>query len=206
MTLSAWDLALYAGALFVLFLTPGPVWFAVLARSMSGGFSAAWPLALGVAVGDIVWPLLAILGMSWVAVAFEGAIDILRWIASAMFVVLGIVAIRHARREIDTDSRLTRPGMLAGFLAGVVAILGNPKAILFYMGMLPGFFDLGRVNAWDIVAIVILSVIVPLIGNLIFAVFVSRLRALITKPDNRARLSVGAGCLLICVGLIIPFV
>jgi hypothetical protein len=32
--------------------------------------------------------------------------------------------------------------MWAGFLAGLAVILGNPKAILFYMGMLPGFFDL----------------------------------------------------------------
>jgi threonine/homoserine/homoserine lactone efflux protein len=33
---------------------------------------------------------------------------------------------------------------MAGFLAGLAAILANPKAILFYMGMLPGFFDLTR--------------------------------------------------------------
>ena len=34
MTLSLSDLALYAGALLVLFLTPGPVWLAMLARSI----------------------------------------------------------------------------------------------------------------------------------------------------------------------------
>ena len=54
MTLAAHDLALYAGALFVLFLTPGPVWVALTARALSGGFHAAWPLALGVVVGE--WP------------------------------------------------------------------------------------------------------------------------------------------------------
>ena len=31
----------YAGALLILFATPGPVWVALLARAMSGGFSAA---------------------------------------------------------------------------------------------------------------------------------------------------------------------
>ena len=30
--------------------------------------------------------------------------------------------------------------MLAGLLAGILVILGNPKAILFYIGILPGFF------------------------------------------------------------------
>ena len=54
MTTTPLDLALYAGALFILFLTPGPVWVAVAARTMSGGFNAAWPLALGVVVGDAI--------------------------------------------------------------------------------------------------------------------------------------------------------
>jgi len=54
MTLNPNDLLLYCGALFILFLTPGPVWLALTARGLSGGFHAAWPLAVGVAVGDIV--------------------------------------------------------------------------------------------------------------------------------------------------------
>ena len=38
MTLWFWDVLLYAGALLVLFLTPGPVWVGLIARSLSGGF------------------------------------------------------------------------------------------------------------------------------------------------------------------------
>jgi threonine/homoserine/homoserine lactone efflux protein len=51
MTLAFSDLALYAIAVFILFITPGPVWVALLARAVSGGFHAAWPLAVGVAIG-----------------------------------------------------------------------------------------------------------------------------------------------------------
>ena len=40
MTISLPDLLLYCGALLVLFLTPGPVWLAIMARALSGGFSA----------------------------------------------------------------------------------------------------------------------------------------------------------------------
>jgi threonine/homoserine/homoserine lactone efflux protein len=53
MTITLTQLALYAGALFILFMTPGPVWVAVIARSVSGGFKSAIPLAVGVAIGDI---------------------------------------------------------------------------------------------------------------------------------------------------------
>jgi threonine/homoserine/homoserine lactone efflux protein len=62
MTIALPDLLLYCGALVVLFLTPGPVWLAIMARALSGGFKSAWPLALGVSVGDMVWPLVAVLG------------------------------------------------------------------------------------------------------------------------------------------------
>ena len=205
MTLSPWDLGLYAFALFILFLTPGPVWLAIMARAVTGGFQSAWPLALGVAVGDVFWSLLAILGLSWIAAEYDQLLGILRWGACAFFLWLGWSVIRHADKEIAANRHLTRPGMLAGFFAGVAVILGNPKAILFYMGVLPGFFDLSGVTRPDIVAICVLSFFVPLLGNLGFAWFVDRMRRLIASPTALRRMNLSAGALLILVGLALPF-
>ncbi|MFY9209839.1 MAG: LysE family translocator [Aestuariivita sp.] len=205
MTISLLDMGLYSIALLILFLTPGPVWLALLARSVSGGFQAAWPLALGVSVGDVVWPLLAILGVSWIVSEFDPFLTVLRWVACVVFLFMGWQVIRSASKAITSDSRLTRPGMWPGFVAGVVAILGNPKAILFYMGVLPGFFDLSVVTTTDISVIVALSVIVPLIGNLTFAFFIDRARRVLRSPDALRRTNLVAGWALICVGLVIPF-
>ena len=204
MTLSPWDIALYAAALLVLFLTPGPVWVGLIARSLSGGFHAAWPLALGVVVGDVLWSLLAIFGITWVLSVYGGFLEALKWVAAAMFIVMGALVIRSANAQINTDSRLTRPGMWAGFVAGLVVILGNPKAILFYAGMLPGFFDLTALTWIDITVIVSLSMIVPLIGNLAMALFIDRARRLMQRPADLRRMNITAGILLIGVGLVIP--
>ena len=205
MTISPSDLLLYAGALAILFFTPGPVWVALTARTLSGGFHAAWPLALGVVVGDALWPFLAILGVTWVVSVFAGFMTVLRWVASAIFLLMGALIIRNADRTIATDTRLTRPGMWAGFAAGVAVILGNPKAILFYMGVLPGFFDLTGLTWPDIGAIVALSMAVPLIGNIFFSLFIDRTRRLLTSSGALRRTNLTAGVLLIVVGLIIPF-
>ncbi len=205
MTISPSELLLYAGALAILFVTPGPVWVALTARTLSGGFHSAWPLALGVVIGDALWPFLAILGVTWVVSVFAGFMTVLRWTASAIFLLMGVLIIRNAGKTIATDSRLTRPGTWAGFAAGVAVILGNPKAILFYMGVLPGFFDLTRLTHPDIAAIVALSMIVPFIGNLFFALFIDRARRLLTSPKALRRTNLTAGSLLIAVGLIIPF-
>ena len=120
MTATPFDFLLYAGALLILFLTPGPVWVALIARGLSGGFHAAWPLALGVVIGDALWPLLAIIGVTWIVEQFDGFMTVLRWGASLIFLVMGILLIRNAGKTIAKDSRLTRPGMWAGFVAGVL--------------------------------------------------------------------------------------
>lgn len=205
MTLSVFDMALYAGALVVLFLTPGPVWVGLIARSLSGGFHAAWPLALGVVIGDVLWALLAIFGITWILSLYGGILEALKWVAAAVFVVMGFAVIRSADKSIGADSSLTRPGMWAGFVAGLAVILGNPKAILFYMGMLPGFFDLTRLTTVDVAVIVGLSAVVPLIGNLSMAVFIDRARRLISSPAALRRMNLSAGVLLILVGCVIPF-
>lgn len=205
MTISFGDMALYAGALMILFLTPGPVWVALTARALSGGFHAAWPLALGVVVGDVIWPLLAILGVTWILSVFADFMLVLRWVACAMFLGMGYLLIKNRAKTITSDSRLTRPGMLAGFLAGVAVIMGNPKAILFYMGVLPGFFDLTALTWVDIAVICLLSLIVPLLGNLGLSLFIDRARRLLSSPSALARTNYWAGIALICVGLIIPF-
>lgn len=196
-------MALYAGGLLILFLTPGPVWVALIARSVSGGFHAALPLALGVVVGDVIWPLIAILGLSWIVGQFASSMTVLQWVASLIFMIMGGLLIRTADQKISTDSRLTRPGMWAGFVAGVAVILGNPKAVLFYMGVLPGFFDLASLTRVDIAAICFLSMAVPLVGNLVPGLSVARTRRLLSSPTALRRMNIGAGILLILVGIVI---
>ena len=206
MTLTLAQLALYAGALFVLFLTPGPVWLALIARSLSGGFQAAWPLALGVVIGDAMWPLLAILGVTWLVEQAAWLMTALRYVGALMFLTMGVLLIRNADKTIAADSRLTRPGMWAGFAAGLVVILGNPKAILFYMGVLPGFFDLTQVTWADVAAIMGVSMIVPFFGNLLFAAMVDRVRLLLASGAAMRRTNTVAGGLMVLDGILIVLV
>jgi threonine/homoserine/homoserine lactone efflux protein len=204
MTLAAHSLWLYAGALVILWITPGPVFVAVTARALSGGFRSAWPLAVGVTVGDVLWPLLAIFGLTWIVAQFSQVMLVMHWVAAVVFVAMGAMLIRTADHSIlSAEGRLTRPGIWPAFSAGVVAVLGNPKAILFYMGVLPGFFDLTRVTGFDILVIMLLSMSVPLAGNLLTAFGVGQARRLLSSPTALRRINIGAGALLVIVGIII---
>ncbi|MAU51638.1 MAG: lysine transporter LysE [Roseovarius sp.] len=205
MTISLFDLALYAAAMAGLWAVPGPVWVALTARALSGGMAGAWPLAVGVALGDLIWPLCAILGLAWVLSLYGDALALMRWIAAAVFIGMGLLLLRAPARPPGADSRMTRPGLWAGFSVGMAAVIGNPKAILFYMGFLPGFFDLTRVTVPDIAAILAVSAIVPMLGNLGLALFLDRARRLLQSPAAIRRMNMASGALLVLVGLVIPF-
>ena len=205
MTLTAPELGLYALGMAGLWAVPGPVWVALLARALSGGFAAAWPLALGVTLGDLLWPALAIFGMGWVLSVYGEALHVLRWIAAATFAVMGALLIAKSGTLMSADSKLTRPGRLAGLMTGVAAVVGNPKAILFYMTVLPAFFgDVSRLTAVDIACILAVSVAVPLVGNLGLALFLDRARVLLSNPARVQMLNRISGGLLILVACAIP--
>ena len=205
MTLTAAELGLYALGMAGLWAVPGPVWVALLARALSGGFAAAWPLALGVTLGDLLWPALAIFGMGWVLSVYGEALQILRWIAAATFAIMGALLIAKSGTLMSADSKLTRPGRLAGLMTGVAAVVGNPKAILFYMTVLPAFFgDVSRLTAVDIASILAVSVAVPLVGNLGLALFLDRVRVLLSNPARVQMLNRISGGLLILVACAIP--
>jgi threonine/homoserine/homoserine lactone efflux protein len=205
MTISWVELGLYALGMVGLWAVPGPVWVALLARALSGGMAAAWPLAVGVALGDLVWPLLAILGLSWVESAYGDILSLLRWAAAVIFLAMGVMLIRKSGSLGGADSRLTKPGIWAGFSVGLAAVIGNPKAILFYMGALPGFFTLGALTAVDTALIISISALIPMAGNLVLALFLDRARQLLQSPEAVRRLNVFSGVLLIGVALVIPF-
>lgn len=95
MTIPYHDLLLYAGAMVALFVTSGPVMVAMMARAMSGGLRAAWPLALGVSTGDLLWPLMAALGITWILAVFDVFMVVLRGVACLVFLVMGLMLIRH---------------------------------------------------------------------------------------------------------------
>lgn len=201
MTISLTQLALYAGALFILFVTPGPVWVAVLARGLSGGFKSVIPLACGVALGDAVWVLVAVFGVGYLVSLYADFIQVLKYFGAFVFLLMGWFLIRNADKQIGADSALTARGFGAGFLAGLLAVTGNPKAILFYMGILPSFFDFGTLSGVDIVVICITSLIVPFCGNMVLAAFVEQLRSFLSSPIAIRRTNIWAGIALILVGV-----
>lgn len=203
MTLPADSLWLYAIAMIGIWFTPGPVWVAIIARALASGFRGVWPLSVGVLIGDALWPLIAIFGLAVIVSQNAMLIDAMRWIAAGVFIGMGILLLRKASQPVERDSRLTRRGTWAGFSAGLLAIAGNPKAALFYVGVLPGFFDVTTLSGPDITVIVLMSCLIPFCLNLGMGGAIAAARSRLSSPTGLRRMNLVSGGLLITVGCVI---
>ena len=205
MTLTPAQILPYAAALAVLAATPGPVVAALIARSATGGVRAAVPLAAGVAVGDILWPLLAMFGIGVVSGGWASFLVVLRYAGAVILVIMGVQLVRRADAAAlaVTSGGLGRESGWAAFSAGLLVIAGNPKAILFYMGVLPGFFDFRTLTPLDMALICAVSVAVPFFGNLAWAALFASARHWLADPKAMKITHIAAGLALVGVGVAI---
>jgi threonine/homoserine/homoserine lactone efflux protein len=67
LSLSTESLLAFVVAMFLLSLSPGPGFLVVVGRALAGGFAAGLAAVAGLVLGDIVFLLLASLGLSALA-------------------------------------------------------------------------------------------------------------------------------------------
>jgi threonine/homoserine/homoserine lactone efflux protein len=201
LTIDTNQILLYFFALIILFLTPGPVWVALIARTVSGGAKSSISLALGVSLGDMLWPFVVYLSLGLLISVYSDILLILRYLASFVLVLMGLQIIYARNKVLSEDHRLTKSGFIAGFYAGFIAVTANPKASLFYITLLPGFFNFELIELVDVCLISLLSFSVPMIGNILMILFVAKIRSLLSSPNAISLTNLISGMLLVLVGV-----
>ena len=201
MTIDSNQIFLYFLALVILFFTPGPVWVALIARTVSGGAKSSISLALGVSLGDMLWPFVVYFSLSLLISLYSDILLIFRYVASFVLILMGLQIIYLRNKTLSEDHRLTKSGFIAGFYAGFIAVTANPKASLFYMTLLPGFFNFELIGIVDVCLISLLSFSIPMIGNILMILFVAKVRSLLSSPYAVRMTNLISGILLIFVGI-----
>jgi len=138
--LSGEKLALFAVAVALLALTPGPVWIYLISRTLAQGRRAGYFSLIGVMAGVLLHLLLAALGLSALLLAVPGAFDAIKLAGAAYLLWLAWTTVRGAGfsftpqpLEHVPDRVLLRQAMLASVV--------NPKVAVFYLSLFPQFVD-----------------------------------------------------------------
>jgi len=208
--MSITELYFYAFAMFILFLTPGPVWVVLLARIFSNGWSGGLPLACGVIIADFTWSFLAVISISSISEAVPSITKTLTWVAAGFFLYLAIKLWLKPSYDLNNiklskvSSKLKFNSIyLESFMTGLLVNFSNPKAILFYISIMPGFFVLNQLTNTDAVIIASISALVPFIGNIILIALVSPVRQLMQSPSAQKKLNQISSILLLIVAVMI---
>ncbi len=142
MTLKTW--LLFLGMETALSLSPGPAVFYTVSQGVRGGLRRTLPAAAGILTANGIYFALSATSLGALIAASARFFTIAKWIGAAYLIYLGLRALRSANSmhsvalEGDPAEQQLRRGVYWGALT---LQLANPKALLFFLALLPQFID-----------------------------------------------------------------
>jgi len=191
-------------AIFIFGITPGPGVFAILARALATGAKACYSLALGMAISDILYLIMATLGLAAIAENWSGLFTTIRFIGAGYLIYLGW-KMRTAKVETnladDSNENAITGSWISGFTQGFLISASNPKVILFYIAFLPTFMDLNALNQADIILASVLTLFALMLGLMLIAFSAASARQRFKSERGMKRLNRTAGGIMMGAGV-----
>ena len=184
MTLTS-SLALFM-AMLVLAVLPGPGVLLIVAKSLGGGMRNAIATTVGIVLGDYVYIVLAVLGLSAAMQALGPLFSIVKYLGAAYLFWLGLSLLRTKPQTQNIAAQTSR-SYWGDLTAGLLTTLANPKAMVFYISFFPAFLDLEKINLVDIaiVLVIVTACLVPVMLSYAWITIKSQ-SALNRKGANQA--------------------
>jgi homoserine/homoserine lactone efflux protein len=178
--------AAYVLACVLITLVPGPTVTVIVANSLAYGVRAGLLNVAGTQAGLAVMMLTLIVGLSSVIEVMGWLFDWLR-VAGALYLVwLGWKLIR-APDALDMRERPARAPRAGFFAQGLVVLLANPKALLWFGAFIPQFVDPRGDYVAQIALLGATAMAVAAVTDGAYAVVTGRARAFLSR--NRVRLA-----------------
>jgi len=157
-------LAVVLGFVFV----PGPATLLTLARATTSGAKVGIATGVGIAAGDLIHTLMAVVGISAVIAASAMLFTIVKYIGAAYLIYLGIRALLE-KAPVDPSAGALPISAGQAFSQAIWAEVLNPKTALFFLAFLPQFVR--PENGSTALQLMILGVIFVGLGLLSTSVF-----------------------------------
>jgi threonine/homoserine/homoserine lactone efflux protein len=172
---------------------PGPGIAAIIARGLAHGTKGAPAFIGGFVVGDLVWFAIAATGLAALARTAATLFVAIKWAGVAYLLYLAYKLWTAPAKQVAVQSDDRKQHGWNAFLASMMLTLANPKAILFFLALLPTVIDLKSMNTVRFLEIsAAIIVIQPLVlGS--YALLAARARELFTTPKAVRRLNRTSG-------------
>jgi threonine/homoserine/homoserine lactone efflux protein len=194
-------IAFFIAALIII-LIPGPSVLFAVGRSLALGKTAGVITVVGNALGTSVWLIAVVLGLGAVVASSEFLFYAIKYAGAAYLAYLGIQAFRHRNdHRFTVDTHVPTQSNLKTLREGFLVGISNPKTMVFFTAVLPGFVDVKQGNV--MLQLLILGLIFEVVGILsdsMYAIGAGLARDWFAKDQKRLAAVQGTGGILI-IGL-----
>lgn len=186
-------------AMVVLAAIPSMSVLAVITKSASSGLMHGLFTTLGIILGDIIFIIIAIWGLSFLVESLGSLFVLVKYLGGAYLIWLGL-GLCQSKFTTKNSEKPTESSLLSSFLTGFSITLADQKATLFYLGFFPAFLDISNISYFDTSIIIATTVVAVGSVKLAYAFMANRARLLI-RSKMRKGLNAIAGCMMIAVGI-----
>jgi threonine/homoserine/homoserine lactone efflux protein len=202
MTLSLYDAVALFGVMLVLAALPSSSVLLVITRSTASGLKHGVLATLGIVTGDIIFILIAVLGLSLLAELSGELFQLVKYLGAAYLCWLGLVIWRSTNAVASSENN-EHGSLLSSYSSGLLFTLADQKAILFYLGLFPAFIDLADITGQDIAAIIFITLIAVGGVKVVYAVLAERAAAMLSSDSQLVLKKIAAGLMvLIAVSIV----
>lgn len=188
------------GAMVILAAIPSVSVLAVSSRAAASGFIHGAFTAFGIVLGDIIFIVIAIWGLSFLTETLGELSVFIKYLGGTYLIILGISLCRAKSRDLEAKQE-NQSSLLASFLTGLFITLGDQKATLFYLGFLPAFLDISQISYLDTAIVVAITIVAVGGVKLFYAFMAHKARSLLrfhSTGINRI-----AGAVMVAVGIVV---
>ena len=191
-------LLLFAMIYMAAVASPGPGTVAILARALGHGLSGMAFFVAGFVLGDLTLMVLAATGLSVVVQAHAGLVTVIKLLGAGYLLFTAYKLWTSPPKVPGVAAAVRDESPLRLLLASYSLTVGNPKAIVFFMAILPTIVDLTSISPTAILELgVVICVAMPCV-LLSYALAADRARRLFTDAGsirilNRATAVIMAG-------------
>ncbi len=194
MTLTS--LLIFAGIYFVTVATPGPGIVLVISRALGRGLHGLPWFIAGFVVGDFVWMTIAASGLAFIAQTFEAAFRFVRYAGALYLLWMAYKIWKAPVTKVELQPELVSEAPSSAFFSSLSLTLGNPKAITFFLSIMPLAIDLRTITPQSYVAIAVTMFIVMVPVLTAWAMLANRARRVFRSEQALKRINKGSAVVM----------
>jgi threonine/homoserine/homoserine lactone efflux protein len=186
---------------WLLAMLPGVGQALMLRQTLVHGRSVAWATIAGTSAGLVLWSVTTACGLSALLLANDAAYALLRLAGGCFLAFVGLRSLLSGPHDLP---EISAPGQSASlrqaFLAGLATNLGNPKAGVFALSLLPQFVPATGPVFLPTLGLGIVWALVTGTWYVVFVWLVQRFRRRVVRPGAQRMVQRSTGVVLLALG------